>query len=340
MKTWALMYLLIWLVFLEMLIAFFPVLAFQPNEYLHGVVGVAVAALAVGVFREIRKSECPDRIKLIVKTTASFTIADGLLGVVLFLPSQWSLTGSVLDFVRFLHFALAVAIITQASASALAFDMWEEKEFAPPSSAPSGVLASRAAGVDGAASDSRFPVQASGPTPTPSSAVPRSETRAPPGPSAQLPPGAIEIVTKQINGKPVQVVRIRRSQARKQASAMKRLLIAAVPGFFGLMGLSQVYQGRKATGFAFFLAGAIASFLSSWYIIILSRIDAALTHGAILPAYALSLISSLNVSSPLASKLSVDMLGVVAVLWAVQLFDAMGPFERNLRKRRSPSETA
>ena len=340
MKTWALMYLLIWLVFLEMLIVLFPVLAYQPTEYLHGAVGVAVAALAVGVYRQVRKSECPNRIKLIVKTTASFTIADGLLGVLLYIPAQSTLTSSVLDLVRFLHFALAVAIITQASASALAFDMWEEKEFAPPPSLPSGGVATEAAGVSASAGNSCSPVPATGPNQTPPSSVPRSETRAAAGPKGQLPPGAIEIVTRQINGKPVQVVRIRRSQARKQASAMKRLLIAAVPGFFGLMGLSQVYQGRKATGFAFFLAGAIASFLSSWYIIILSRIDAALTHGAFLPAYALSIISSLNVSSPLASKLSIDMLGVVAVLWAVQLFDAMGPFDRNLRMRRSPPETA
>ena len=144
--------------------------------------------------------------------------------------------------------------------------------------------------------------------------------------SGQLPAGAFEIVTREVNGKQVQMVRIRRSQLKKSVSVGKKLLFAAVPGFFGLMGLSQIYQGRKVTGFAFFLSGAIVSFLSSWFLIIPSRIDAALTHGTFLPAYSLSLFSSLNVSASLASKLSMDLLGLVAVLWAVQLFDAMGPF--------------
>ncbi len=153
-----------------------------------------------------------------------------------------------------------------------------------------------------------------------------ADTASPAGLLSQLPPGSYEIVTRLVNGKPVQMVRIRRSQLQKQSSTAKKLLFAAVPGFFGLMGLSQVYQGRKLSGLLFFLTGAIVSFLSSWYIIIPSRIDAALTHGSFLPAYALSLLSSTGMSASLASKLSMDLLGVVAVIWAVQLFDAMGPF--------------
>jgi len=147
-------------------------------------------------------------------------------------------------------------------------------------------------------------------------------------------PAGFEIITKQVNGKPVQVVRFRRpvSQSapgpKKQASGAKKLSLAAIPGFFGLMGLSQLYQGRKATGLLFMGAGAFASFLSSWYIILLARIDAGFTHGVMLPAYALSFLSSTGLSASLASKLSIDLLGVVAVLWALQLFDAMGPFVR------------
>jgi hypothetical protein len=107
---------------------------------------------------------------------------------------------------------------------------------------------------------------------------------------------------------------------------VKKLLLAAIPGFFGIMGLSQLYQGKKMKGAAFLVGGLVASFVSSWYMIIPARIESLLTHGTNLPPYALSFLSSLAINPSLASKLSVDLMGVVAVVWALQLFDAMGPF--------------
>ncbi len=64
MKTWALMYLLIWAVFLDLLIVYFPTFAYLANLDVHLVVGVLVVALAFYVFLRVRKAPCPDRIKL------------------------------------------------------------------------------------------------------------------------------------------------------------------------------------------------------------------------------------------------------------------------------------
>jgi len=137
MKTWAALYLMVWLVFLGMLIILFPVFGAQASQGLHGVVGVAVVVLAYYAFRKVQKTSCPDRIKLITRTTTIFAIVAGLIGAILALPGSYALTGSVEQFVLFLHFSLAVAIITQASSSATAYDMWEEREFAqPPTSGP------------------------------------------------------------------------------------------------------------------------------------------------------------------------------------------------------------
>lgn len=141
----------------------------------------------------------------------------------------------------------------------------------------------------------------------------------------QSPMGPLQIVTKQVNGKMVQLIRFNKFEP-KGPTNLKRLLLAAIPGFFGVMGLSQIYQGKKVKGAIFFAAGLIASFVSSWYLIVPARVDALFTHAAIQSPYSISFLSSLNIDPSLASKLSVDLLGVVAVVWALQLFDAMGPF--------------
>jgi hypothetical protein len=50
---------------------------------------------------------------------------DGLLGIPLYLFRE----GTIHWAVNLLHLIIAVAIITQASSAATAYDMWEEKEF-------------------------------------------------------------------------------------------------------------------------------------------------------------------------------------------------------------------
>jgi hypothetical protein len=121
------------------------------------------------------------------------------------------------------------------------------------------------------------------------------------------------------------------------SSVWRRSFLAAVPGFFGLMGLSQISQGRKLVGFSFLASGALLSFLSSWYLIILGRLDAFFFKGAQLSPYALSYLSSVGGNSAVGSKLAFDLLGVLVVVWGLSVYDALGSV---FTARRSASATA
>jgi hypothetical protein len=137
MKTWVAMYLLIWAVLLEMLIVFFPVLGYDANLDLHMLGGVVVVVLALIVYRQVRKTSCPDRIKRIARSTAQLAVLDAVIGVPLYLTDMSILGVPFKEVILFLHFVLAITIIAQASSSATAYDMWEEREFAPtPSDQP------------------------------------------------------------------------------------------------------------------------------------------------------------------------------------------------------------
>jgi len=136
MKTWVLMYLLIWVVFFGMLVALFPVFSYNITVGIHGVIGVMIVIITFLIFRQTRVSQCPDRIKRITRSTFMFGVAAGVFGVALTVVPSSLLSGSVQDVVRFIHFSFSIVIITQASSSATAFDMWEEKEYLPASPAP------------------------------------------------------------------------------------------------------------------------------------------------------------------------------------------------------------
>lgn len=129
MKTWSAMYLLIWVAFLQILIILFPVLSSSDTYDLHGVVGIAVVALAMYAYSMVKKTSCPDRIKRISKTTAILGVVQGVLGVILFAGIMMKFNSTFQTVILFLHVVNALAIITQAASSATAYDMWEEKEF-------------------------------------------------------------------------------------------------------------------------------------------------------------------------------------------------------------------
>ncbi len=129
MKTWSVMYLLVWIAFFQIIIILFPVLDQMSTDYLHGVVGLIVVAVAMYAYSLVRKSSCPERIKRISKTTAILGVVQGVLGVILFAGIMFHFGSIFQDIILFLHVVNALAIITQAASSATAFDMWEEKEF-------------------------------------------------------------------------------------------------------------------------------------------------------------------------------------------------------------------
>jgi len=131
MKTWAAMYSIIWLAFLEIMLVLFLPFNFTVNLIVHSIIGIGILGLGYTVFRAVRLTSCPDRIKRITKTTWNLAIFQAVLGILLAVGTYLSWGGLFSTAIGFLHVGNALAIITQASSSATAFDMWEEKEFLP-----------------------------------------------------------------------------------------------------------------------------------------------------------------------------------------------------------------
>jgi hypothetical protein len=129
MKTWQLMYAIIWIAFLQILFILFSPFDYSANVAIHGLVGIGIFGLAFQVNRETARSSCPDRIKRITKTTRNLAVLQGVLGIALALGNALSWGSLYASLVGLLHVANGLAIITQASSSATAYDMWEEKEF-------------------------------------------------------------------------------------------------------------------------------------------------------------------------------------------------------------------
>ena len=131
------MYAVIWVAFFQILFVLFSPLGDAVNLAVHVVVAVVILGLAFTIYRDVGRTSCPDRIKRITRTTWYLAIFQGVLGMALALGAALS-WGSVYSGVGgFLHVASALAIITQASSSATAYDMCEEKDFqVPPAASP------------------------------------------------------------------------------------------------------------------------------------------------------------------------------------------------------------
>ncbi len=132
------MYGLVWASFFQIFLIVFLLAAIVPSSIgvmydatigVHLVIGIVVIFLAVHAFMLVKKTGCPDRIKRITKTTAILGGVQGALGVILFALIRFNVSPTFQDVVLLLHVVTALAIIAQASSSATAFDMWEEKEF-------------------------------------------------------------------------------------------------------------------------------------------------------------------------------------------------------------------
>jgi hypothetical protein len=133
MEIWKSMYLIIWVTFLQILFVLFSPFGDMVNLGVHVVIAVAILGLAFHIYRTVARTSCPDRIKRITRTTWYLAVFQGVLGVALAVGIVLSWGSVYVDVVSFVHVANALAIITQASSSATAYDMWEEKEFQGPS---------------------------------------------------------------------------------------------------------------------------------------------------------------------------------------------------------------
>jgi hypothetical protein len=123
LKLWARLYLLIWLAFLQFFVTAFSEIF--GVLYLHSVVGLAVLVLAIMNYREIMKTSAPNRVKRISKAIPAMAGLNGVIGIPLYVFTEGTISWAI----TVLHLAVALAMIAQASSTATAYDMWEEKEF-------------------------------------------------------------------------------------------------------------------------------------------------------------------------------------------------------------------
>ena len=128
-SPWKTLYALIWLVFVQILIVV-PPLAYIPYlVYLHVGIGFVIVAFALYHQAHIIRMAVPARIRRIVRATANLASAQFFLGIMAFLAFEmrWALPGP--DVLLLLHLVVALSIFSQASSTATAYDMWEEREF-------------------------------------------------------------------------------------------------------------------------------------------------------------------------------------------------------------------
>ncbi len=139
MKLWQALFAMIWIAFLEFLIVMsthvtnFASIA-NPLIYVHAALGFAMIALAYNNYDGVRKTTIAGRVKRTAQSTFQLSILMAVLGVILLFKGElnsWVIPVigfSLFYVILFVHVVNAFAIITQAAAVAIAYDMWEDKE--------------------------------------------------------------------------------------------------------------------------------------------------------------------------------------------------------------------
>ena len=121
---------MVWLAFLQIVIIVVNIAGFKTYlVYGHTILGLVILGLAHYNSMQIKGTKAPNRLKRIAKSTASLATIQIILGIILFLNVVLSIGIPLVGVIAFLHLGAALAIITQASSVATAYDMWEEKEY-------------------------------------------------------------------------------------------------------------------------------------------------------------------------------------------------------------------
>jgi hypothetical protein len=133
MKLWMSLYAMIWIVLIEFLLAMTPG-GSQILIYLHIFLGIAIVGLAFYNFSGIRKTRVVGRVKRISQVSFNISLLVAIFGVLIFFEvgKAWVIpliNISLYGLMLFLHVINSFAIITQAAAIAIAYDLWEDKEF-------------------------------------------------------------------------------------------------------------------------------------------------------------------------------------------------------------------
>ena len=135
MKLWNALYGMIWLAFVAIVLLAWPSPPW-PVPWAVLLAVLAVAALARSDFVRLRETRVPGRVKRTASASFGLAVILAVLPALRALqgPIHWAGTGTILgatpDALLFLLALMAgLAIITQASAVAIAFDMWEDRDF-------------------------------------------------------------------------------------------------------------------------------------------------------------------------------------------------------------------
>jgi hypothetical protein len=129
MSIWKQLYALVWLAFLQIVIAIVTIPGLKIYlVYGHVALGLVILGLAHFNNAQIKKTEAPNRLKRIVKATAVLATIQPIFGIVLLVNIILGIGALLEGVIAFFHLVIALAIITQASSVATAYDMWEEKE--------------------------------------------------------------------------------------------------------------------------------------------------------------------------------------------------------------------
>ncbi len=139
MKLWQSLFAMIWITFLEFLLVMathVPTFAGIATilTYLHAALGFGIVLLALSNYHGVRDTAIAGRVKRTAQSTFQLSILMAVLGGVLLFPDYLTWTIPLLGVslfyaIVFVHVVNAFAIITQAAAVAIAYDMWEDKEF-------------------------------------------------------------------------------------------------------------------------------------------------------------------------------------------------------------------
>ena len=125
---WKQLYLIVWLSFLQIIIILVPRLGGSLVD-LHAALGFVILGLAHYDYAMLKRTEAPNRLKRITKSTAILATFQVILGIVLYANLRLNVSIPLAQVVIFIHLMTALAIITQAASVATAYDMWEEHEY-------------------------------------------------------------------------------------------------------------------------------------------------------------------------------------------------------------------
>jgi hypothetical protein len=129
MSIWKQLYAMVWLAFLQIILAVAAIPGFKTYLiYGHVVLGLIILGVAHYNNVQIKKAEAPSRLKRIAKSTAILATIQPIFGIALLVNIMLGLGISFIWVIALFHLVIALAIITQASSVATGYDMWEEKE--------------------------------------------------------------------------------------------------------------------------------------------------------------------------------------------------------------------